>query len=413
MSVASSATTPQILGKYEVLEKIAEGSMNTVHKGRNRETGATVAIKILLPEFESNRVLRERLHQEFRSANLLHHPHLIRVLDGGQENGTSYLVMEYVAGEDLWQRIEREGALPEDQAVRIICQVAEALSAAHARGIIHRDVKPDNILLSTDGQAKLTDLGLAKDLRAEIDLTRPDQGLGTPNFIAPEQFTHAKQAGVRCDVYALGATLYMAVTGKLPFEARGIPAVLKKKIDNDLLLPRQLVPDLSERVDWAIRRAVRANPDERHATCQEFSNALTGQSGGRGDSRATSAVTAGEERKSSAGNPGPERRASVRYPCSLPTQCNRSSSIHEGETEPQDCWEATVQDLSAEGIGILVNRRFEPGTILTVDLRNSKQGFQRSMELRVIHVRRAARGSWFHGCIFAEPLSKLELRKLL
>jgi serine/threonine protein kinase len=413
MAIANPATSPQTLGDYEVLEKIADGSMTSVHKGRHRETGKIVAIKILWPEFAANKVLRERFHQEFRVASLLRHPHLVRALDGGEGDGTSYLVMEYVEGEDLWQLIERDGPLPEPQAVRVICQVAEALSAAHARGIIHRDVKPDNILLTSNGQAKLADLGLSKDLRAEIELTRPDQGLGTPNFIAPEQFTNAKQAGVRCDVYALGATLYMAVTGKMPFQARGIPAVLKKKIDNALVLPRQIVPDLSERVDWAIRRAVRANPDERHATCLDFSNALTGQTDERGTSPAASVARAGEVRGPSSRSPESERRVSVRYPCSLQTQCNRNNSIHLDEIARQDSWEATIQDLSAEGIGLLVNRRFERGTILTVDLRGSKHGFERSMELRVTRVTRATRGSWLHGCVFAEPLSKTELRKLL
>src|SRR5262245_4660250 len=114
---------PQVLGAYEVLEKIAEGGMSSVHKGRHQETGAAVAIKILSAECAANKVLRQRFFQEFRATSLLRHPHLVRAIDGGEEDGTSYLVMEYVVGEDLLQRIEREGPLPEAEAVRIICQV--------------------------------------------------------------------------------------------------------------------------------------------------------------------------------------------------------------------------------------------------------------------------------------------------
>jgi serine/threonine protein kinase len=411
MALATPTSTPQVLGDYEVLDKIGEGSMSTVHKGRHRETGAVVAIKILLAEYASNKVLRDRLHQEFRAASLLRHPHLVRAIDGGQEDGTSYLVMEYVAGEDLWQRIERDGPLPEAEAVRIITQVAKALDVAHARGFIHRDVKPDNILLTTDGQAKLADLGLAKDRSADVGLTRPQQGLGTPNFMAPEQFADAKNAGIRCDVYSLAATLYMAVTGKLPFEARNIAAIHKKKANNELVPPRQLVPDLSERVDWAIRRALRAKPEERSASCLEFANALTGQSAEQAPSPA--ATAAREGRELSARPPAAERRLSARYACTLQIRCDRDSSIHPGPAEQEDCWDATVENLAAGGLGLRVRRRFEPGTLLTVNLCGSGQRPPRTLEMRVTRVRRGTRGSWYHGCVFAQPLSADELRKLL
>jgi serine/threonine protein kinase len=404
MTVTAPGSKPQTFGSYEVLEKIAQGGISVVYKARHRDTGETVALKVLAPEAADDRVLRERLQQEFRAASTLRHPNLVRALDGGEDGGTVYLVMEYVDGEDLWQCIERDGPLPEAEAVRIVIQVAQALHTAHTHGIIHRDVKPDNVLLTTDGHAKLSDLGLAKDLEASADLTRPAMGLGTPNYIAPEQFCDAKNAGVRCDVYSAAATLYTAVTGKVPFEARGISAVLKKKVNNELILPRQLVPGLSERVDWAIRRAMRANPAERHASCLDFANALTGATEGQGPSSAGG---------SPSGPPAEERRVAVRYPCSLGAHCNRNNSIHPAEAGELDCWEATVHDLSVRGIGILVNRRFEQGTILTVDLNSPEHGFARSLEMRVTRVRRASQGWWFHGCVFAEKLSKEELRRLL
>src|SRR5205814_314025 len=149
------------------------------------------------------------------------------------------------------------------------------------QGIIHRDVKPENILLTLDGQAKLGDLGLIKELEGDLELTNPDQGLGTPNFMAPEQFTEARSAGVRCDVYSLGATLYMAVTGVLPFQAKSIAVTLRKKLNNELTPPRELVPTLSKTVDWTIRRAVQVDPQRRHASCLEFIQSLTGEGNGQ------------------------------------------------------------------------------------------------------------------------------------
>jgi serine/threonine protein kinase len=412
MAWAAADTVPHTVGDYEVLEKIADGSLSAVHKARHRETGAVVAVKLFSPEVMGDEVLLGRIEQEFRAASTVRHPHLVRALDHGRDGPVPYLVMEYVDGGDLGQRLQQSGPLPEAEAVRLILQVAQALHKAHTHGIIHRDVKPANILLTSDGRARLADLGLAKDLEADAGLTRPGKGLGTPNFMAPEQFSDAKNADVRCDVYSLGATLYTAVTGELPFRARGITGILKKKDNNELVPPRQLVPALSERLDWVVRRAMRADPRERHPSCLEFSRALTGDGGGPGSSpsRADAAVRGPTNRP---GPSGENRRVSVRYPCSLETHCDLQISVHPEETELQDRWEATVRDLSVSGIGLLLPRRFEPGTNLTVDLRADAGGAGRSLEMRVARARRVAPGQWLLGCTFATPLGKDELRKLL
>jgi serine/threonine protein kinase len=189
-----------------------------------------------------------------------------------------YLVMEFVEGESLGQKLEREGAMSETDAIRIIAQVAQGLHRAHKQSLVHRDVKPDNILVTPDGIAKLADLGLVKETETDLNLTRTGRGLGTPHFMAPEQFRNAKNADIRCDIYSLGATLYQMVTGQLPFRSNGPLDAWMKKIQNDLTPPRQLVPDLSERVEWAIRRAMSADPDKRPATCREFVEDLTGRS---------------------------------------------------------------------------------------------------------------------------------------
>src|SRR5205823_268760 len=194
---------------------------------------------------------------EFTAAHHIDHPNVVKAIEFCGGGPTPFLVMEYVDGESLGQKLEREIRLSEEEAKQIIIQVCQGLHRAHKHNLIHRDVKPDNVLLTADGTAKLTDLGLVKGLgEEEMNLTRTGRGLGTPHFMAPEQFRDAKNADIRCDVYSVGATLYQMVTGELPFRSNGPLDAWMKKIQNDLTPPRNLVPTLSERIDWAIVRAM-------------------------------------------------------------------------------------------------------------------------------------------------------------
>jgi serine/threonine protein kinase len=270
--------TAKSVGDYDLLEKIAEGGMGAIYRGRHRESGAIVAIKVMAPHLTKNPLLLKRFEQEFRAASRLDHPNIVRALDYSDNGNRPYLVMEFVEGESLGQKLEREGRMSEAEAIRLIAQVAQGLHRAHKQNLVHRDVKPDNILVTADGIAKLADLGLVKETETDLNLTRTGRGLGTPHFMAPEQFRNAKNADVRCDVYSLGATLYQMVTGELPFRSNGPLDAWMKKIQNDLVPPRQIVPELSERVDRAIRRAMSADPEKRPASCREFIEELTGKS---------------------------------------------------------------------------------------------------------------------------------------
>ena len=203
-------------GRYEIEMPLGEGGMGAVYKGRHRTSGQIVAIKIVPPDTAKNQILLKRFEMEFRAASVLNHPNIVKALDYNGV-GTPFLVMEFVDGESLGQRVEREGAIPERDAIKIIAQVCDGLHKAHKQSLIHRDVKPDNILVTRDGVAKLTDMGLVKDVDAELNLTRTGRGLGTPHFMSPEQFRNAKNADVKCDIYSLGATLYMMLTGEIPF----------------------------------------------------------------------------------------------------------------------------------------------------------------------------------------------------
>ncbi len=170
--------TAKSVGNYDLLEKIAEGGMGAIYRGRHRESGQIVAIKIMPPHMAQNPVLLKRFEQEFRAASRLDHPNIVRALDYGDNGNTPYLVMEFVDGESLGQKIEREGRMPETEAIRIIAQVAQGLHRAHKQNLVHRDVKPDNILVTPDGIAKLADLGLVKETetRPEPDQDRPRPG---------------------------------------------------------------------------------------------------------------------------------------------------------------------------------------------------------------------------------------------
>ncbi len=278
MSLDTDKPVLQTIGSYELFEKIAEGGMGTVYKARDKATGTVVAMKVVPPQVAKNPVLMKRFEQEYHVAHALDHPNIVRALDFGWEGPSPYLVMEFVDGESLGQRIERDGKIPEKEAIQIIAQVAQALHKAHKQGLIHRDVKPDNILVTADGTAKLADLGLVKELETDLNLTRTGRGLGTPHFMAPEQFRNAKGADARCDIYSLAATLYMMLTGELPFKSTGPLDAWMKKINNELVPARELVPNLSERVDWALRRGMSVDKEQRPATCREFVEDLTGHS---------------------------------------------------------------------------------------------------------------------------------------
>jgi serine/threonine protein kinase len=278
MPLDTTKSVMQTVGNYDLVEKVAEGGMGTVYRARRRSDGEIVAIKIMPSHMAGNSVLVKRFEQEFNAASRLDHPNIVRALDFGESAGVPYLVMEFVEGESLGQKLQREGRVSESDAIRLIAQVAQGLHRAHKMNLVHRDIKPDNVMVMPDGTAKLTDLGLVKELETDLNLTRTGRGLGTPHFMAPEQFRNAKNADLRCDIYALGATLYMMVTGELPFKSSGPLDAWMKKMHNDLTPPRKIVPSLSERIDWAIRRAMSADPEKRPTSCREFVEDLTGKS---------------------------------------------------------------------------------------------------------------------------------------
>jgi serine/threonine protein kinase len=399
MATALSSKDPTSVGRYDLVELLGKGGMGAVYRGVDRESKETVAVKILNTNLAENPRLHYRFAQEFKSASKLDHPNIVRALDFGLDGALTFLVMEYVAGHSLGKMITRHGKLPEGPAVRIITQVAQALQYAHKRRIIHRDVKPDNILVRPDGLTKLADFGLAKDFNNDQDLTKPASGLGTPHFMAPEQYEDAKNASVLCDVYSLGATLYCALTGKVPFQDVNQLHALAKKIKGGIPSVRELVPKVSEHADEAIRRAMSPVAADRPANCLNFVKLL----------QARTPTGAGEPLPA----PDPDRRASVRYARNIGTTCVIDTGVVVGGPGAAEDWPAAVRDVSTGGVGLALARRFEPGTTFSLELDATEGLPARSFPVRVKRVQPEPLGHWFHGCEFVNPLSADDLKQLL
>jgi serine/threonine-protein kinase len=255
---------------YEMLEKLGQGAMGTVYKARQLSMNRLVAIKTLHPRFAASQDFLKRLTGEAHIAAKLSHNNIVQAIDVGQAGKLHYFVMEYVPGTTIKQELEEGKLYPEKEAVEIVLQIAQAIQHAHRRGLIHRDVKPANIILTLDGIAKLADLGMARETedraraKAEKGLT-----IGTPYYIAPEQIHGREDVDVRADIYALGATLYHMVTGRPPFDHKGVDAVLQAHLTESLTPPDHLRPELSSGLGEVVeimmakeRKGRYRNPDD-------------------------------------------------------------------------------------------------------------------------------------------------------
>jgi serine/threonine protein kinase len=407
MSFATKSVRLPSTTRYEFGAPIGEGGWGTVYRAYDRQTKQEVAVKVLRVGLAENPIQHHRLAQEFRAATQLEHPNIVRALEMGNDGHVSYLVYELVEGFSLGERIEKRGKLPEAAAVRLATQIAQALHYAHLRNVVHRDVKPDNILVLPDGRAKLTDFGLAKDHNNDQDLTRAASGLGTPNFMAPEQFADAKSVGARADVYALAATLYAAVTGRLPFAAKTPFATLVKK-EKEVLSARAVVPELSERLDAAIRAALRPEQKERPRSCLEFFKLLTTRpqfdDGSYDDLPPSTVVIA---------RPVVERRAWVRHDLDVGSYGVIDPHVCGGGPESEEYWPLVIRDVSVGGAGVLLARRFELGTELSIEFSAGPGVPPRRVSVRVTRVVPEKAGHWLHGCAFPKQLTDDELDALL
>jgi serine/threonine protein kinase len=257
-----------IAGRYELLELIGRGGMSSVWKAHDRLLDRTVAIKVLHEQFTQDDEYVERFRREARSVAQLSHPNIVTVIDRGEEGGRQYIVFEYIEGENLKEVIERTGPLPVRDALLLALQMARALGFAHDRGLIHRDVKPQNVLLNEDGQAKMTDFGIARSVDVE-GVTITGTVLGTSEYIAPEQ-ARGQRVDALTDVYSLGVVLYELLTGGVPFQGENFVAVALRHVNEPAPSVLERRPDCAPRVGMAIERAMAKRPETRFQSMDEL-----------------------------------------------------------------------------------------------------------------------------------------------
>src|SRR5215210_6220125 len=220
-------------GRYRLDAQIGSGGMSTVYRAFDTTLERRVAVKLMHREIAADTDQLERFRREARAVAQLSHPHIVGVIDAGEEDGRPYIVFEYVEGETLKDRIRRLSRLPVDEAIAYAIEIARALGAAHARNIVHRDVKPQNVLIDEEGSAKVTDFGIARSLDEE-GLTAEGRVLGTTDYVSPEQALGHEIANGQCDIYSLGIVLFETLTGDVPFHGENQVAVAMKHVREDL-----------------------------------------------------------------------------------------------------------------------------------------------------------------------------------
>ncbi|WP_249011307.1 protein kinase [Conexibacter sp. DBS9H8] len=255
-------------GRYRLEARIGSGGMSTVYRALDETLQRHVAIKLMHREMSSDSDQLERFRREARAVAQLSHPHIVGVIDAGEDEGRPYIVFEYVEGETLKERIRRLGRLPIPEAVAYAIEIARALGAAHARHIIHRDVKPQNVLIDDEGSAKVTDFGIARTLD-EDGLTADGRVLGTTDYVSPEQALGRRVNG-QSDLYSLGIVLFEMLTGDVPFKGDNQVAVAMKHVREAMPDVRELRPEVSATLAAVLDAATAKRPEERYADDQEM-----------------------------------------------------------------------------------------------------------------------------------------------
>ncbi len=258
-------------GRYEILEAIDSGGMAVVYKALCHKTNNAVAVKVLKDKFSSNPDYIKRFKKEAQAAFSLEHENIIHVSDIGCDDGTYYMVMEYIDGSTLKAQIEKNGLIPERDAILIAIQICGALSTAHKRGIIHRDIKPQNILLDAEQTAKVTDFGIAKSLSANDEEEK--EVIGSVYYVSPEQ-ARGDNVDARTDIYSMGIMLYEMLTGELPYKGDQTVSVALKHINEKITAPEKINPAISKSLNNIVLKATSKNKKDRYRSMDAFKEDL-------------------------------------------------------------------------------------------------------------------------------------------
>ena len=259
--------------RYELEELVGHGGMSSVYRAHDSLLERYVALKVLHEQYNEDDDFVERFKREARSVAQLQHPNIVTVIDRGEQGGRQYIVFEYIDGENLKELVVRKGRLEVREALEIAIEVARALGFAHQHGIVHRDVKPQNVLLNGDGRPKVTDFGIARLVEMDQGVTQTGTILGTSNYIAPEQAS-GKHVDQHSDIYSLGVVLFEMLTGELPFPGESFVAVALKHVNNPPPSVLDVRGDIPLRIAEAVDRALEKDPEERFPTMDDFAAEL-------------------------------------------------------------------------------------------------------------------------------------------
>ena len=294
------------IGKYQVLEQVTSGGQGTVYRVWDTDSGRIVALKVLHPHLAADPGVLERFHREAQLAAAVRHPNITPIYEVGQDGENHFIAMEYLP-DSLHRLIQAQGRLPVKRAADICYQAALALQAASRRGIVHRDIKPQNLLLAHDGSIKVTDFGIAR-AAALSTMTRTGALMGTPHYMSPEQ-AQGQRVDVRSDIYSLGIVLYQMLTGQLPFESDTPFEVMRRHIEETPVPVRQVTREIPISLERVVQRCLDKRPERRYETPEALARALRTAVPGIGQGRPTPQQTPpASARAPRSPTPSPPRR---------------------------------------------------------------------------------------------------------
>src|SRR5436190_9276076 len=262
VGLAASLIGTVLSGRYRLESKLGSGGMSTVFLARDETLERWVAVKVMRREISDQPDQIERFRREARAVAQLSHPNVVAVIDAGEDGGYPYIVFEYVEGETLKQRIDRLGRLPVDEAAAYAIEIGRGLAAAHARRMVHRDIKPQNVLIDAEGRAKVTDFGIARSLESD-GLTKTGRVLGTTDYVSPEQ-AMGHEVDPRSDIYSLGVLLYEMLSGEPPFKAETVVGVAMKHVNDPMPDIQALRPDASAALARVVENSTGKEPSKRY-----------------------------------------------------------------------------------------------------------------------------------------------------
>src|SRR5438046_4820367 len=261
-----------LANRYEILQSLGEGGMGAVYKARDRELDRVVALKVIRPELANQQEVLRRFKQELILARQVTHKNVIRIFDLGEAEGIKFISMDYIEGQDLRSLLRQKGRLAPEEATAIIAQVCQALEAAHAEGVVHRDLKPQNIMLDSQGRATVMDFGIARSMEL-TGMTQTGALLGTPDYMSPEQ-AKGQEVDARSDLFTLGIIFYELLTGKTPYRADTVLGTLLKRTQERARPPIELDPDLPRYLSDVVVRCLEIDPQLRYQSASALTSDL-------------------------------------------------------------------------------------------------------------------------------------------